>query len=220
MTEERQNAGEGGKSGQLKIFFGYAAGVGKTYAMLQAALMAEERGMDVVIGSIAPYRSLEDTALAERLRAMERLEKFDLDQAIRRKPDLILMDDLACENPRGSRHSRRYQDIRELLKAGISVYTTVSAQNIESLNDIVTAITRVPVKDRIPDSVFDHADQVELVDLEPRELLERLRNGALAEKEGEQTPETAYFAVVSLTALREVALRRCADRINILTRGD
>ena len=220
MTEERQNAGEGGKSGQLKIFFGYAAGVGKTYAMLQAALMAEERGMDVVIGSIAPYRSLEDTALAERLRAMERLEKFDLDQAIRRKPDLIIMDDLACENPKGSRHSRRYQDIRELLKAGISVYTTVSAQNIESLNDIVTAITRVPVKDRIPDSVFDHADQVELVDLEPRELLERLRNGALAEKEGEQTPETAYFAVASLTALREVALRRCADRINMLTRGD
>lgn len=220
MTEERQNAGEGGKSGQLKIFFGYAAGVGKTYAMLQAALTAEERGMDVVIGSIAPYRSLEDTALAERLRAMERLEEFDLDRAIRRKPDLIIMDDLACENPKGSRHSRRYQDIRELLKAGISVYTTVSAQNIESLNDIVTAITRVPVKDRIPDSVFDHADEVELVDLEPRELLERLRNGALAEKEGEQTPETAYFAVASLTALREVALRRCADRINMLTRGD
>lgn len=220
MTEERQNAGEGGKSGQLKIFFGYAAGVGKTYAMLQAALTAEERGMDVVIGSIAPYRSLEDTALAERLRAMERLEEFDLDQAIRRKPDLILMDDLACENPKGSRHSRRYQDIRELLKAGISVYTTVSAQNIESLNDIVTAITRVPVKDRIPDSVFDHADQVELVDLEPRELLERLRNGALAEREGEHPPGTAYFTVANLTALREVALRRCADRINMLTRGD
>ena len=220
MTEERQNAGEGGKSGQLKIFFGYAAGVGKTYAMLQAALTAEERGMDVVIGSIAPYRSLEDAALAERLRAMERLEEFDLDQAIRRKPDLILMDDLACENPKGSRHSRRYQDIRELLKAGISVYTTVSAQNIESLNDIVTAITRVPVKDRIPDTVFDHADQVELVDLEPRELLERLRNGALAEKEGEHPPGTAYFTVANLTALREVALRRCADRINMLTRGD
>lgn len=220
MTEERQNAGEGGKSGQLKIFFGYAAGVGKTYAMLQAALTAEERGMDVVIGSIAPYRSLEDAALAERLRAMERLEEFDLDQAIRRKPDLILMDDLACENPKGSRHSRRYQDIRELLKAGISVYTTVSAQNIESLNDIVTAITRVPVKDRIPDSVFDYADQVELVDLEPRELLERLRNGALAEKEGEHPPGTAYFTVANLTALREVALRRCADRINMLTRGD
>lgn len=220
MTEERQNAGEGGKSGQLKIFFGYAAGVGKTYAMLQAALTAEERGMDVVIGSIAPYRSLEDAALAERLRAMERLEEFDLDRAIRRKPDLIIMDDLACENPKGSRHSRRYQDIRELLKAGISVYTTVSAQNIESLNDIVTAITRVPVKDRIPDSVFDHADQVELVDLEPRELLERLRNGALAEKEGEHPPGTAYFTVANLTALREVALRRCADRINMLTRGD
>lgn len=220
MTEERQNAGEGGKSGQLKIFFGYAAGVGKTYAMLQAALTAEERGMDVVIGSIAPYRSLEDAALAERLRAMERLEEFDLDRAIRRKPDLIIMDDLACENPKGSRHSRRYQDIRELLKAGISVYTTVSAQNIESLNDIVTAITRVPVKDRIPDSVFDYADQVELVDLEPRELLERLRNGALAEKEGEHPPGTAYFTVANLTALREVALRRCADRINMLTRGD
>ncbi len=219
MTEERQNAEAGGKSGQLKIFFGYAAGVGKTYAMLQAALMAEERGMDVVIGSIAPYRSLEDTALAERLRAMERLKEFDLDQAIRRKPDLILMDDLACENPRGSRHSRRYQDIRELLKAGISVYTTVSAQNIESLNDIVTAITRVPVKERIPDSVFDSADQVELVDLEPRELLERFKNGAMAEKEGEHPPETAYFTVANLTALREVALRRCADRINMLTRG-
>ena len=102
------------------------------------------------------------------------------------------------------------------MKAGISVYTTVSAQNIESLNDIVTAITRVPVKDRIPDSVFDHADQVELVDLEPRELLERLRNGALAEKEGEHPPGTAYFTVANLTALREVALRRCADRINML----
>lgn len=153
MTEERQNAGEGGKSGQLKIFFGYAAGVGKTYAMLQAALTAEERGMDVVIGLHCAVPVAGGHSLAERLRAMERLEEFDLDRAIRRKPDLIIMDDLACENPKGSRHSRRYQDIRELLKAGISVYTTVSAQNIESLNDIVTAL-HGSVKDRIPDSVL------------------------------------------------------------------
>ena len=113
------------------------------------------------------------------------------------------MDDLACENPKGSRHSRRYQDIRELLKAGISVYTTVSAQNIESLNDIVTAITRVPVKDRIPDSVFDHADQVELVDLSSRgNFWSGSGTGPWREKEGEHPPGTAYFTVANLTALR------------------
>ena len=145
---------------------------------------------------------------------MERLEEFDLDRAIRRKPDLIIMDDLACENPKGSRHSRRYQDIRELLKAGISVYTTVSAQNIESLNDIVTAITRVPVKDRIPDSVFDHADQVEVIDIEPDELIQRMKDGKIYKEQQAERALQNFFRKEKLAALREIALRRTADRVN------
>lgn len=198
--------------GRLKIFFGYAAGVGKTYAMLQAARQAKERGVDVVAGYLEPHAGPQTAALAEGLEQLPEkqiacrgtmLHEFDLDGALRRKPQLILVDELAHTNVEGSRHAKRYQDVKELLSAGIDVYTTVNVQHIESLNDMVESITGISVKERVPDSVFDQADQVELVDIEPAELIERVA--------------VPFFTVENLTALREIALRRCADRMNLLT---
>ena len=208
--------------GKLKIFFGYAAGVGKTYAMLEAAQQARARGEDVAVGVIGPHARPQTAAL---LRGLERLparqvlhggrllSEFDLDAALRRRPQLILVDELAHANAEGSRHAKRYQDVQELLRAGIDVYTTVNVQHIESLNDTVASITGVQVGERIPDSAFDQADQVELVDIEPEELLERLRGGA----PGGDARAADGYTVEKLTALRELALRRCADRVNLLT---
>ena len=198
--------------GKLKIFFGYAAGVGKTYAMLEAARQAKARGVDVAVGGIEVHGRSETAVL---LRGLEQLpmrqavrggmvREFDLDAALERRPQLILVDELAHTNAEGSRHVKRYQDVQELLRAGIDVYTTVNVQHIESLNDTVASITGVAVRERIPDSAFDQADQVELVDIEPEELLERLGSA-----EG--------YTVEKLTALRELALRRCADRVNLLS---
>ena len=177
QTEERPN-------GRLKIFFGYAPGVGKTFAMLESAHRVKAAGVDVVAGYIDPHTWPETIAL---LAGLERLPvrtlpepggqrtELDLDAALKRRPRLILVDELAHTNARGSRHVKRYQDVQELLRAGIDVYTTVNVQHLESLNDKVAAIIGTGVAERIPDSVFDFADQVELVDLEPAELLERLR---------------------------------------------
>ena len=212
------------KRGHLKIFFGYAAGVGKTYAMLQAALAAREKGTDTVIGSIAPHTMPETSVLAEKLEHLEGKQEegdsaageFDLDAAILRRPQLILVDELARINPRGRRHARRYQDVEELLKAGIDVYTTVNAHNIESLSDVAVKVMGCSVQERIPDDVFDQADQVELIDIEPQELMDRLHRGMIDEKQEENPPAAAYFSMENLTALREIALRRCADRINRL----
>ena len=212
------------KRGHLKIFFGYAAGVGKTYAMLQAALAAREKGTDTVIGSIAPHTMPETSVLAEKLEHLEGKQEegdsaageFDLDAAILRRPQLILVDELACINPRGRRHARRYQDVEELLKAGIDVYTTVNAHNIESLSDVAAKVMGCSVQERIPDDVFDQADQVELIDIEPQELMDRLHRGMIDEKREENPPAAAYFSMENLTALREIAMRRCADRINRL----
>ena len=212
------------KRGHLKIFFGYAAGVGKTYAMLQAALAAREKGTDTVIGSIAPHTMPETSVLAEKLEHLEGKQEegdsaageFDLDAAILRRPQLILVDELACINPRGRRHARRYQDVEELLKAGIDVYTTVNAHNIESLSDVATKVMGCSIQERIPDDVFDQADQVELIDIEPQELMDRLHRGMIDEKREENPPAAAYFSMENLTALREIAMRRCADRINRL----
>lgn len=145
------------------------------------------------------------------------LREFDLDAAIRRKPQLILVDELAHTNAEGCRHAKRYQDVEELLQAGIDVYTTVNVQHIESLNDTVASITGVVVRERIPDSVFDDADQVELVDIEPKELTQRLNSGDVyKETQAEQAVQN-FFTVDNLTALREMALRRCAERVNLLT---
>lgn len=211
--------------GKLKIFFGYAAGVGKTYAMLEAAHMAKQSGVDVVAGYIQPHARPETMALVEDLEVLPpllvqyhnlNLQELDLDAALKRNPQLILVDELAHTNGSICRHIKRYQDIEELLKAGIDVYTTVNVQHIESLNDVVASLTGVVVKERIPDFVFDQASQVELVDLEPEELLQRLKEGKIyREKEAHQAMHH-FFTINNLIALREVALRRMADRVNLI----
>ena len=142
------------------------------------------------------------------------LREFDLDAAIARHPQLILVDELAHTNAQGCRHLKRYQDIQELLKAGIDVYTTVNVQHIESLNDIVASITRVIVRERIPDKIFDEADQVELVDIEPIDLVKRLSQGKIYKKDQANRALSNFFTEENLTALREIALRRTADRVN------
>lgn len=209
--------------GHLKIFFGYAAGVGKTYAMLKAAGDAKENGRDVVVGYVEPHARPQTLALLaglEQLPTMSvnhkgmTLQEFDLDEALRRKPSLLLVDELAHSNAETCRHKKRYQDVEELLKAGIDVYTTINVQHIESLNDIVASITGVMVRERIPDKVFDRADQVELVDIEPVELIERLQAGKIYRETQAQRALGHFFTTENLTALREISLRRCADRVN------
>lgn len=211
------------KRGRLKIFFGYASGVGKTHAMLQAALQAKKCGIEVVAGYIAPHSGLQTAALLNGLELLDVkqmhcqgkiFQEFDIDRALQRMPQLILVDDLAHTNAAGSRHARRYQDVQELLNAGMDVYTTVDVQHIESLNDTVASITGIPVMERIPDSVFDRADLVELVDLEPAELLERLADGKICLQD---QAAVHFYTIENLTALRKIALRRCTDRINLLT---
>ncbi len=212
--------------GKLKIFFGYAPGVGKTYAMLKSAHQAKERGIDVAAGYIEPHARPQTLALLEGLEQIPQkeisyngmtLREFDIDAALERKPQLVLVDELAHTNAAGCRHTKRYQDVKELLSAGIDVYTTVNVQNIESLNDTVASITGEFVRERIPDEVFDGADQVELVDIEPTELLERLSGGNIYRMDQAQRAAVNFFTEENLTALREIALRRCADRVNLLT---
>lgn len=212
--------------GHLKIFFGYASGVGKTYAMLQAAHAAKQRGIDVVAGYVDTHDRKQTAEILYGLEQIPNLvikqdgteqKEFDLDVAIRRNPTLILVDELAHSNTQGCRHAKRYQDVEELLKAGIDVYTTVNVQHIESLNDMVTAVTGIMVRDRVPDFVFDNASQVELIDIEPQELLERLQAGNMYDQQPVEMAETDFQQIKKLTALREIALRRCADRINMLS---
>ena len=220
---EQQNNYSSQHKGQLKIFFGYAAGVGKTYAMLDAAHTEKKHGTDVVVGYIRPDAPVQTRVLLKDLETLPLLRsehngipvnEFDLDTAIKRHPDLILIDELAHTNADGCRHQKRYQDIRELLTAGIDVYTTVNVQNIESLNDTVASITGIMVEERIPDFLFDEADQVKLVDIEPQELIERLET-----ENTDSCPDSSNitFTIENLTALREISLRRCADRVNKLT---
>lgn len=211
------------KKGKLKIFFGYAAGVGKTYAMLEAAHEAKREGLDVVVGYIEPHTRPQTMQLLNGLSVLPpleveyrgiRLREFDLDGAIARKPQLVLVDELAHTNAASCRHTKRYRDIEELLNAGIDVYTTVNVQHIESLNDTVAAITGVMVQERIPDKVFDEADHVELVDIEPEELIERLHEGKIYRPGQAEKALEHFFTPENLAALREIALRRCADRVN------
>ena len=211
--------------GHLKIFFGYAAGVGKTYTMLEAAHDALNAGVDVVVGYLEPHTRPDTMALAEGLEMLPNsivshnnisLKEFDLDAALRRKPELILVDELAHTNARTCRHVKRYQDIKELLNAGIDVYTTVNVQHLESLNDVIAGITGVSVRERIPDSVFDEANQVELVDVEPVELLERLKQGKIYKSVQAEKAMHNFFSVDNLIALREIALRRMADRVSLI----
>ncbi|MCI5668748.1 MAG: sensor histidine kinase KdpD [Oscillospiraceae bacterium] len=209
--------------GKLKIFFGYAAGVGKTYAMLEAAHTALADGADIVAGYVEPHPRPQTAALLDGLEVLPyktvdhggiTLNEFDLDAAIKRSPQIILVDELAHTNADGCRHTKRYQDVEELLNAGIDVWTTVNVQHIESLNDMVASITGVTVRERIPDKVFDNADKVELVDIEPQDLIARLGEGRIYREAQAQKALDAFFTVENLTALREIALRRCADRVN------
>lgn len=209
--------------GRLKIFFGYAAGVGKTYAMLEAAHAAQQGGADVLVGYVEPHTRPDTLKLLEGLPQLPLLRivhqgvtlgEFDLDAALLRRPQLILVDELAHTNAEESRHFKRYQDVEELLRAGIDVYTTVNVQHLESLNDIVASITGVIVRERVPDRVFDGADQVELVDIEPEELIGRLHAGQVYRKSQAERALHHFFTLENLVALRELALRRTADRVN------
>ena len=209
--------------GHLKIFFGYAAGVGKTYAMLKAAHSARHRGTDVIIGYAEPHDRPETMKLLQGLEQLParkvsyngiELKEFDVEAALERHPKLIIVDELAHTNAEGCHNKKRYQDVKELLRAGIDVYTTVNVQHLESLNDMVASITGVTVRERIPDSIFDEASQVELVDIEPLELIERLNEGKIYKESQVQHALTGFFSAENLTALREIALRRCADRVS------
>lgn len=209
--------------GKLKIFFGYAAGVGKTYSMLREAREVKQLKKDVVIGYIEPHgrkETIEMTrgfeSIAPRVihyRGMT-LNELDLDGAILRKPDIILVDELAHTNARGKRNRKRWQDVYELLDAGIDVYTTLNVQHIESLNDIVESITHVTVRETIPDKVFEDADKVEIIDIEPDELLKRFSDGKIYSREQVRRAFTNFFTKNNLYALREIALRKTADRVN------
>jgi two-component system, OmpR family, sensor histidine kinase KdpD len=211
------------RSGRLKIFVGAAPGVGKTYEMLQQARARKQDGYDIVVGVAETHGRKETQALLDGLEIIPRkrieyrgqwLEEMDLDAMIARHPQIALVDELAHTNAPGSRHPKRYLDAEELLNHGIDVYTTVNIQHIESLNDVVAQITHVRVRETVPDSVFDRADAVELVDLTPDDLIERLKEGKVyVPKQAERALEH-FFSPANLTALRELALRRTAERVD------
>ncbi|MEG0355075.1 MAG: DUF4118 domain-containing protein [Lachnospiraceae bacterium] len=213
------------QKGKLKIFLGYAAGVGKTYAMLEAAHALQNQKVDVAAGYLEPHERPETITMSGGIEQVEpmliaykgiHLKELNLDGCMARHPDILLVDELAHTNAQGCRHRKRYQDIEELLKAGINVYTTVNIQHLESLNDLITGITKIRVRERIPDSVFDKAFQVELVDIEPDDLLQRLREGKVYKRGQAERAMENFFAKEKLIALREIALRRMADRVNRL----
>lgn len=213
---------DGASSGRLKIFFGYAAGVGKTYAMLQEAHNLKAKGIDVVIGYVEPHARAETAALAEGLEAVGTrvvehkgiaLKELDVDAVLARRPQVVLVDELAHTNAPGSRHRKRYQDVEELLRAGINVLTTVNVQHLEGLNDKIASVSHVTVAERVPDYVFDKADMVELVDIEPDDLIERLQAGKIYLPERSRAALSNFFSRANLAALREIALRRMADRM-------
>lgn len=220
-----EEAKEKEKKGKLCIFLGYAAGVGKTCAMLDAAHELLKEGVDLVSGYIEPHARPETSKREEGLEKVPPLlvpykgidlRELDLDAVLRRKPQLVLVDELAHTNAAGMRHRKRYEDIEEILDAGIDVYTTVNIQHLESLNDIVGSITGIHVRERVPDKIFDSANQVKLVDIEPDILIERLKEGKIYKAVQAERALQNFFAKDKLIALREIALRRMADKVNRL----
>jgi two-component system sensor histidine kinase KdpD len=211
------------RGGQLKVFLGAAPGVGKTYAMLSRAAELKRQGVDVVAGVIETHGRSETAALLEGMEVLprrqyehrgHRLQEFDLDALLSRRPQVALVDELAHRNVPGSRHERRWQDVVELLDAGIDVYTTINIQHLESLNDVVHRITGVRVSETVPDAVFDRLRDVVLVDLPPRELIERLKEGKVYVPEQAAHALQAFFSPSNLTALRELAMQTAADRVD------
>lgn len=216
------------RRGRLKIFVGAAAGVGKTYAMLEAARQQRGAGIEVVVGYVEAHGRAETEALLAGLEILSpklvdyrgaALREFDLDGALARHPVLMLVDELAHTNAPGSRHAKRWQDVVELLEAGINVYTTVNIQHIESLNDVVAKITGVAVRETVPDSILEQADEVELIDLPPDDLLQRLKEGKVYVPEQAQEAVRSFFRKGNLIALRELALRATAQRVDAQMRA-
>ena len=208
--------------GKLRIYFGASAGVGKTYAMLSAARKLLAAGEPVLVGVIETHGRSETAALVEGLDILplkqieyrgKTLAEFDIDGALQRRPPLILIDELAHSNAPGSRHPKRWQDVEELLEAGIDVFSTVNVQHLESLNDVVGGITGIQVNETVPDTVFDAADEVVLVDIPADELLSRLKGGKVYQAQQAERAARNFFRKGNLIALRELALRRTADRI-------
>lgn len=211
------------RRGSLRFFFGYAAGVGKTYSMLKHAHRARAAGREVVVGYIEPHTRPDTMALVTGLETLPvkeleyrgvRLREFDVDAALARRPDVLLVDELAHTNAEGSRHAKRWQDVEELLAAGINVWTTLNVQHIESLNDVIGQITGIAVRETVPDSIFDSAEDLELIDISPEELLARLRGGKVYVPEQAQRAMQNFFSKGNLTALREISLRQAARRVH------
>jgi two-component system, OmpR family, sensor histidine kinase KdpD len=209
--------------GKLKIFLGYAAGVGKTYAMLEAAHQRQAEGVDVIVGYVETHGRAETEAMLAGLeqipvRSVEyhqvQLKEMDLDAILARRPQLVLVDELAHANAPGSIHPKRYQDIQHLLSSGIDVYTTLNIQHLESVSDVVNQVTGVEVHERVPDSVIDASTEIELIDLPPDELLQRLRDGKVYIPTQAQLALQKFFRTGNLTALRELTMRRAAQRVD------
>jgi two-component system sensor histidine kinase KdpD len=212
-----------GIRGRLKLFLGAAPGVGKTFEMLSAARARHQEGVDVVVGLVETHGRRETEALLDGLEIIPRravdyrgrtLEELDLDALLARCPQLALVDELAHTNAPGSRHPKRYMDVEELIAAGIDVYTTLNVQHIESLNDVVARITRIRVRETVPDSIIDKADDIELIDLTPEDLIQRLKDGKVYVPHQAERAIRHYFSPGNLTALRELALRRTAQRVD------
>ncbi|MFZ1042484.1 MAG: sensor histidine kinase KdpD [Anaerolineales bacterium] len=223
LLEQLQAEEKSAKRGRLKIFLGYAAGVGKTYGMLEAARQRKLEGVDVAVGYLETHKRVETERIAQGLETIPRksieyhgvaLTEMDVDAILVRHPALVLVDELAHTNVPGSRHPKRYLDVEELLEAGIDVYTTLNIQHLESLNDVVAQITGVLVRETIPDRVLDEANELELVDLPPEELLTRLREGKVYVPDQAARAIQDFFRKGNLTALREMTMRRAAERVD------
>ena len=209
--------------GKLKIFLGYVAGVGKTYAMLEAAHQRKAQGLDVIVGYIETHQRAETEGLVAGLEVLPRrqveyhnvtLPEMDVDEVLKRRPSIVLVDEFAHTNAPGSRHPKRFQDVEEILDAGIDVYTTLNIQHLESLNDIVAQVTGIIVHETIPDRVIDEASEIEVIDLPPDELLVRLQEGKVYIPEQASRAIDKFFRKGNLTALREMSLRRAAERVD------
>src|ERR1700681_1737169 len=209
--------------GRLKIFLGAAPGVGKTYEMLLSAQAKRREGIDVVVGVVETHGRRETEALLAGLETVprrevdykgHRLAEMDIDAVLARRPKPVLVDELAHSNAPGSRHPKRYLDVEELIAAGIDVYTTLNIQHVESLNDVVARITRIRVRETVPDSILDGADDIEVIDLSPDDLIQRLQEGKVYVPHQAERAVRNYFQPGNLTALRELALRRTAQRVD------
>jgi two-component system sensor histidine kinase KdpD len=223
LLKQAQAEEQAAKRGKLKIFLGYVAGVGKTYAMLEAAHQRKTQGLDVVVGYIETHKRAETEELVAGLEVLSRkqieyhnvyLSEMDVDAVVKHHPQLALVDEFAHTNAPGSRHPKRYQDVEEILDSGIDVYTTLNIQHLESLNDIVTQVTGVIVRETIPDRVIDEASEIEVIDLPPDELQVRLQEGKVYIPEQASRAIDKFFRKGNLTALREMSLRHAAERVD------